>query len=177
MSWKNVKEHYRITHSVQITPQGICIGSPYIHDIIVIGLDGKILRRYKGRSNEDLVRYMAEMDADPAKLRGLIAAPDTFVASIPVFTYDGGDIQSKFCEELGWPNVTHDGCMMYQNTFSSDKAKVVSEAKQNAVAGIKCSREHIVEAEQRLAECRARLAEDEADLAKLEAAYPSAAQA
>jgi len=37
MGWKNIKEHYRINHYVQVTEQGICIGSPYIHNIIVIG--------------------------------------------------------------------------------------------------------------------------------------------
>ena len=30
MGWKNIKEHYRIGHTVHVTDKGICIGSPYI---------------------------------------------------------------------------------------------------------------------------------------------------
>jgi len=45
MGWKNVKEHYRIGHSVQVTEQGVCIGSPYVHNLIVVGLDGRFVKR------------------------------------------------------------------------------------------------------------------------------------
>jgi hypothetical protein len=131
MGWKNIKEAYRIEHQVRVTSDGICIGSPYIHDIIVIGLDGTIKKRYDdGRINEDLLRYQKEFDAEPEKLRELAIAPDKFTTFIPVYTYDGGEIIQKFCEALGWPNVTHDGDMMYENTFSTDKAKMVKHAKE-----------------------------------------------
>ena len=114
---------------MQVTPAGICIGSGYIHDIIVISADrGEIVKRYEPRrgwsSNENLVRYQAEMDADPLKLAELVAAEDVFERSIPVFTYEGGAIVEKQCEELGWPNVTHDGSMQFENTFSPDAGLV-----------------------------------------------------
>jgi hypothetical protein len=167
MSWKNVKEHYRIGHFVH------CIGSGYVSEIIVIEPDGRLSKRYDGRGgNEDLARYQQEMDADPVKLRELIAAPDTFTASIPVYTYEGGDVVEKQCEALGWPNVTHDGCMMYANTFSGDKAWIVAKAKENADIGIKWARERVEETEKKLIEARARLAEEEANRAKLEADFP-----
>lgn len=174
MSWKNVKDHYRIGHQVQIREGRICIGSPYIHDIIRVSLDGVVTWGNLGASsNGDLARYYAEMTADPAKLRELIAAPDTFTASIPVYTYDGGTIIEKQCEVFGWPNCTHDGMMMYENTFSADKAKVIAAAKRSAALGVKAWLDNIKEAEARLAKCRAHLAEEEAALAKLNADYPN----
>lgn len=170
MSWKNVKEHYRIGHAVHVRAGCICIGSPYVPDLIVIGLDGAITKRDDyARTNNDLARYLREMDADPAKLKELIAAPDMFAASIPVFTYDGGDIIEKRCEVLGWPNVTHDGCLMYENTFSPNRAKIVKAAKTNAACGINAWRDRIAEAEKDIAKFRAYLEKEEADLAKLEA--------
>ena len=82
MGWKNVKDHYRIGHIVQIKKVGgdhgdvaknaICIGSPYIHDLIVVSLDGDILKRYSDHGNDDLTRYMQEMEADPGVLRQLV---------------------------------------------------------------------------------------------------------
>ena len=74
MGWKRLKEHYRIEHMVQITEAGICIGSPYIHDIIVVGMDGKILKRHDGNAGS-LGRYQTEIDADPDLARHLIETP------------------------------------------------------------------------------------------------------
>jgi hypothetical protein len=175
MSWKNVRDHYRIGHQVQINDGRICIGSPYIYDLIRVSLDGAVSWGNLGPSNNpDLARYYAEMTADPVKLRELVTTPDTFTASIPVFTYDGGEIIEKQCETLGWPNVTHDGLMMYANTFSADKATVVAWAKRNADLGIESARRRIEEAETDLLQARTQLALEEADRAELEADYPAA---
>lgn len=172
MGWKNVKEHYRIGHAVQVTPKGICIGSPYIHDLIIIGLDGAIIKADDGRVNEDLRRYMAEMKADPEKLRSLVQSPDEFKTSITVYTYDGGEIVEKQCEKTGWPNVTHDGCMMYENTFSTDRNKVVKRAKEDAASGIEWKTRRCEEIKEKLAEMEGLLNESKANLAKLENDYP-----
>ena len=172
MGYKLLKEHYRIGHAVCVTDKGICIGSPYIHDLIIVGLDGAIIKADDGRVNEDLKRYMAEMKADPAKLREVVQATDTFEASIPVYTYDGGNIIEEKCEKPGWPNVTHAGHMMYENTYSTYKRKVVNWAKENATLGIKWQSERVEEIKRDLAKMEALVKESEADLANLEADYP-----
>lgn len=174
MSWKNVRDHYQVQHTVRVREAGICIGSPYIPDIIIIGLDGVVKKRYKdGATNEDLRRIQDAFDADPGKLKELVLSPDSFDKAITVYTYDGGNILEKKCEELGWPNVTHDGQMMYENTFSDDKAKVVEWAKDCADRRIRDTRESVEEAERRLAECKDRQTKAEADRAKLEKDYPT----
>lgn len=175
MGWKAIRDHYRIGHIVQVTSEGICIGSGYIHDIIVVSLGrGEIVKRYDpGRGwsrNVELDRYQAEMDADPFKLAELVATEDVFERSIAVYTYEGGSIIEKQCEELGWPNITHDGCMQFENTYSPDPGLVRIWAIDNAKAGIKWMREAVEEAERHLAEKRARLAQREADLRQLELA-------
>lgn len=168
MGWKAVRDHYRIEHDVQVTSAGICIGSPYIHDIIVISVDrGEIVRRWGEPHSGKLGRYLEEMDADPVKLAELVAAKDVFERSIPVYTYEGGDIVEKQCEVLGYPNVTHDGCMQYENTFSPDPDLVLTWAIANAQAAIKWVREALEEAEKRRAEQAHRLARREEDLRRL----------
>lgn len=171
MGYKTLKEHYRIGHAVCVTDKGICIGSPYIHDLIIVGLDGAIIKADDGRVNEDLNRYMAEMKAAPEKLREVVQAKDTFEAAIPVYTYDGGNIIEKLCEKPGWPNVTHDGDMMYENTYSTDKRKVVKWAKENAKAGIAWWQLSIDQDKERLSKSESYLKQSQADLAKLEADY------
>jgi hypothetical protein len=168
MGWKNIKEHYRIEHYVHVTDQGICIGSGYVHNIIVIGSDGKITKRYSG-TNEDLTRYLREMDADPKKLRELLDAPDSFTADLPVFTFKGGKILEKRCEAYGWPNVSHDGALMYENAFFRDPADARKAAIDNAEAGVQATAETLLEIEERLRELKDRHAKYSADLAALKA--------
>ncbi len=178
MSWKNVKEHYRIKHQVHVTNEGICIGSPYVHNLIVIGLDGVLKKRREGSGNADLTRYQAEMDADPAMLKQLVMAEDSFDGpGLPVFTYDGGRILEKRCDAYGWPNVTRDGCLMYENTFSSDKATVVGWAKRNASAVVAQLQRRVAEEEQTLQKVRDWLTKEEASLTKLNADYPEIPEA
>ncbi|NTF07156.1 hypothetical protein G6L37_13465 [Agrobacterium rubi] len=171
MGWKNVKEYYRIDHQVQITEEGICIGSPYVHAIIVISLDGEIVKAYD-RQNEKLKRYQADLNADPRKLRELIALPDTFSASIPIYTYHGAAIIEKFCEELGWPNVTHDGLMMYENTFFALKEDALSAARTNCEASIMLRQLEISDQRQRMAKSRERLQELLDNARKLGLSFP-----
>ncbi len=177
MGWKNIKEHYRIGHHVQVVPgKGICIGSGYIHDIIVLSQNGECLKRYSG-PNEDLKRYQAEMDADPTKIATLIAEPDVFNKSLPVFTYDDGVIIECACEEYGWPNCTHDGRMMYENTFSPNKDQVIKWALQDLACGIK---HRVSEAEQLqsdLERVRARISADTEAYESLSQRYPHIAEA
>jgi hypothetical protein len=45
----------------RIAEQGICIGSPYVHNIIVIGMDGKIIKSCEGSLNQDLERYISSI--------------------------------------------------------------------------------------------------------------------
>lgn len=169
MGWKAVRDHYRIEHYVQVTDEGICIGSPYIHDIIVISADrGEITRRWGAPHSGLLGRYLDEMDADPFKLADLVAQADVFERSIPVFTYEGGDIVEKQCEGLGYPNVTHDGCMQYENTFSPDAGLVRVWAIDSAKAGIEWMTEAVENAQRDLRERVERLNQRKADLEQLQ---------
>ncbi|MBK6616599.1 hypothetical protein [Ottowia sp.] len=174
MGWKSVKEHYRIGHSVQVTDAGICIGSAYIHNIMVVSKEGVLTKRYADRGNDDLARYQREMDADPELLRRLAGAEDKFSASITVYTYEGGSVVAKQCEEIGWPNVTHDGVMMYENAFSTDKEQAALWAAANARAGVRLYGRQIASAELELADLRKREQQARDDLRKLQLEFPVA---
>lgn len=173
MNWKSVKLGYDIGHIVHVREGCICIGSPYISEIIRITPDG-VPQWVSGnaRNNDDLARYMREMEADPARLRVLMATPDSFSASLPVYTYRGGEILEKQCEAYGYPNITHDGCLMYVNMFFSRKADAIRKAKANAQAGCDLVTRRIAECERDLAKWLKELAQEEADLAKLNHDYP-----
>lgn len=173
MGWKNVKEHYRVKHLVQVTDAGICIGSGYVPDLIVISPTGELVKRYEGGSNEDLTRYQVEMNVDLPKLVELILAPDRFDNAIRVYTYEGAAIVEKFCEETGWPNVTYDGCIMHDNTYSVDRAEAVAWARASAESGVRWARKELVRLQGSIQEWEGRLAGYEAEVACLAKKYPT----
>lgn len=173
MGWKNVKTHYRIEHIVQVLEGRICIGSGFISDIIVIDEAGNLVKTYDG-GNTDLSRYQAEMLANPAQLQALVTAPDSFDRAIPVYTYARrqGVVLEKLCEAPGYPNITHDGILMYENTFSVEKEKVARWAKEDARLGIRVHQDNIAELQEKIERQAEYLADEQAALAQLDADYP-----
>ncbi len=168
MGWKNLKEYYRITHTVRVTEAGVCIGSPYIHDLITVNADGSLTPCASGiDGDENLERYWAEMADDPQKVREVLASEDSFDQSLEVWTYDVGGIVQKYCETYGWPNCTHDGEMMYDNTFSHDRAQVVQWAIRNAELQCQYLVENIADLGDKVAEQKDQLATAEANLGAL----------
>lgn len=167
MGWKSVKDHYHIKHNVQVTADGMCIGSAYIHDIIVFKPWRKeFVKRYDS-GNEDLARIQREMDADLDKLWELAQSDDVFEVSIPVYTWKGSEILERQCEKLGWPNVTHDGEMMYENTFSTDRSQVLQWAIRDAEAIAQLGFQRLSELDNDRIKVRKRIDDAAVDLAKL----------
>jgi len=162
MGWKNVKEHYRIEHIVHVREGDVCIGSPYIPVILRIDREGtaKYYSEYSSPRGE-LARYKTEIEADRSKVLELIATPDTFARDIVVYTYEMARIIEKRCEKFGWPNVTHDGELMYENTFSTNRKNIIERALCNARAGAELIRERVNSAEHELEKARCYLAEYE----------------
>lgn len=174
MGWKNVKEHYRIGHTVQVNNKGIVIGSSYMPEIIVISLAGELTKLYDTGfgSNEDLVRYQTEMLADLPKLKELIDTPDTFQTFIKVYTWSEGVILEKFCENTVWPSVTHDGELMYENTFSTDKEQVVRWAKKDVKGSLEGYTEAMEDYRQKMEKMRDKVRELQGYMEKLDSTYP-----
>lgn len=171
MGWKKVKEHYRIEHIVKMSSEGLCIGSGYIPETIVVNAAGEIVTRYD-RGNNALERYQREIEADPDLFVRLMAEPDVFERNVPVFSYAGAQVLEKQCEELGWPNVTHDGDMMYENTWFPTREEAIRKAKEDARAGVELWGRHLVRVEDEVKRLQREIDSAAADLAALDAAYP-----
>ncbi|MEX3984016.1 hypothetical protein AB4Y45_34065 [Paraburkholderia sp. EG287A] len=173
MGWKRVKQHYRISHIVHVSGGNICIGSVVDLERMVINPEGVIIRRPM-RSDIEFDRFVREMDADPQSLVRLVTAEDEFDAqrTVTVYTFAGGRILEKQCEARGWPGVTHDGMLMYDHLFSTDKAVTVVRAKADARSAARAIQTDIDNTQLELRKLKSGLSNAEAYLAQLEADYP-----
>lgn len=173
MGWKALKETLGTDHHIQVTSKGVCIGSGSIYELAVIDPDtGKVRENstFKGALQSKCPKLL---ELWPEEIMRLLAKPDHFERSIPVYTYRGGDIIEKQCEQPGWPNNTHDGDMMFENTYSTDKGQVVAWAKRNASAEIDYLEERVANLTRELAQVRERLDHTRAIRGQLEVDYPS----
>jgi hypothetical protein len=171
MGWKSFKEHFKIEHIVQVKDAGICIGSGYVSELVTVNVATGVVMENSTFSGFLSKHYPALLSASAEEILHLINAEDSFSASVPVYTYDGGKIVEKLCEQPGYPHVTHDGHLMYENTYSTDKDQVVRWAKRNAEAGITSFIRCIERTQKELAEQTAELEACKRDLAELNAAY------
>lgn len=162
MGWKKFKEHFSIKHIVQVTPKGICIGSSYIHDLIVI--DPSSGQVFEKEHFNLLKEYPSLKEAGKEEIIRILEIEDQFLADLPVFTYEGASILEKKCEEYGYPKITHDGCLMYENTFSKDRATAVVWAKNTAKLNIQYSKEIVERTEAELLKQRDQLKQYEHQL-------------
>ena len=158
MGWKSVKEAYGIEHIVKLEGDRLLIGSGYVGDLITVHPDASITLSSIARGHDgEIGRIRNELESDPDRLRRLLAAKDSFQESLPVWTYEDGEIIELRCEEYGWPNVTHDGRLMYENTFFEKREHAVRAAITNGEYAVKGWIENVEHAESELTEKREHL--------------------
>lgn len=172
MGWKSLKEHFQIEHIVQMGKDCLFIGSGYCHNLVTIDLETGDLHPNRTFPNFLKENYPNLLEAKAAEIKDLINAQDHFDKSIIVYTYDGGEIIEKYCENPVWPNITHDGMLIYENTFSTDKEKIISRAKRNLEAALENTLNRIQEAEKDLAMQNRYLEDHRNEIEKLKTSYP-----
>lgn len=168
MGWKAIRDHYRIEHVVTVHGDGVEIRSPYGGAIARIDGNGRATfeTSYRGGGLE---RIETEITADPDAYRRLLAAEDRFESDVTVYTWRDGEILEKKCEMPGWPNVTHDGELMHENTHSTDREQAVEWALADAEAVATSRAAMVEEAERELERRSARLGDALAALARIKA--------
>lgn len=171
MGWKAIKDQYNIEHLVAVYEgEGICIGSAYVHGLIIVDCENRTVKWGKlgPSTNDDLVGYWLDIHEDIDRFWKIAESPDTFAKSLPVYTFEGGNVVECQCEEYGWPNVTHDGRMMYENMFFERREDARQAAIRSATSSLNNLAYMIGEAEKQLHDLAQRKAKRESDLARLE---------
>ena len=69
-------------------------------------------------------------------IQDIIEGQDDIANPLPVYTADDGQIIESTTDAYGWPNVTADGKMMYDNTYFKTKKEAVEYGIIDLAAGI-----------------------------------------
>lgn len=175
MGIKALKEHFGIhKHIVSVEDGVMCIGSDFVSKFVGIDMKTGELRLNETFSGFLSKEYPAVLEATNEERLALIQAQDKFSNSITVYTYNKGQIIEKQCEKFGFPNVTHDGEIMYENTHFLNIAHAVKYARQNIHYAIEHFEESIKDFEAKIAEKKRMLDEYGAYMEDLNKNYPVA---
>ena len=142
MGWKTFKEYFGISHIVTADSEFIHIGSQFISSIVKINRASGELDY--GDSKAFLLKsYPKLLDATQDNIKSVIDAEDHFAQSLPVWRVEQHGVSQFQCESYGWPNVTHDGQLMYENEFFDSESGAITEFLNSAQSFIRFSDEQV----------------------------------
>lgn len=143
MKAKSLKQLLNNTgYTVHFRQGKICVGSNLCSELfsvdikknkIVYALDtfNEGRSALEGRSNKDLIFIYDTLTSllKSGQINNYIEGKDELVDPFPVYSVKDGILTKQLAENIGYPNVTDDGEMMYDNShFRTEK-----EALENAI--------------------------------------------
>ncbi|MFL1449136.1 hypothetical protein ACI77O_12145 [Pseudomonas tritici] len=176
MGWKTLKQAMSISHNVSVSGDSIVIGSGYISALVSINIKTGIAQESETFPGFMRNHYPSLDVATPDELLALINTPDVFDTSITVYSFKGSEIVESQCEVPGYPNTTHTGVLMYENSHSTEKAVVIDWAKTDAKLRATGLEDALIRLEREKAKMQADHAFAHTCITELEAAYPTPTQ-
>lgn len=175
MKARLLQKELNTERTVHLSDNKVCVASAYVHDLIHIKLDDMTVHYVFGEDNpwkqDDEVKLLL------VKLRELVAngeinkfleGDDVIENPLPVFTVINNKLVSTFTDKYGWPNITIDGMMMYENTFFKTKKDALKYAIEEKESSIKYYKETAIpEAKEKVRELESRLWQNQNELVML----------
>lgn len=168
MGWKTFKQKCQIEHIVHISKEHLCIGSSYSPEIVQIDLNNG---KYTQDSDMDFLKrnypLLYQMNSD--EILELIRTPDVFNENIKVYLIVGGKfakIIERECEAFGYPNCTHDGILMYDNTSFTERKDAIKYCIKDVGLALKHYQDYSKKVKKELSELEEDLKKGEVELNK-----------
>lgn len=172
MGWKVFKDKFGIKHNIDSDGDFLLIGSGMVSNLVTVNVKTGKVAENSTFSGLILKNYPELQKASAQDILAALQQQDVFEKNIPIFSFDDNGIIEDLCEEPGYPNTTHQGRLIYENTFFLERNKAVASAMEELTLWISLQEREIVKTEEELLSRREKLAKSQADLVALENAYP-----
>lgn len=175
MGHKAFKQHFGIDGyivSIDKKEKMLNIGSGYVPNLVSFNLlTGEIV------TNENFITFLEKtypniLNSTNEERLALIQSEDQFEHSIPVYTAKNGRVVETYCEALGYPNTTHDGEVMFENSHYTNKDMAVDLARRNLHFMIKFLQDDIDDLEKNINKRKIELDTQKEILDELNEIYP-----
>lgn len=174
MGWKALTEHYELD-ALHVKVDGDdFIVSTGLEDVI-FDRNGKLKKNDVARGEYSsantrrftLIGFVIAVEANVEKFKELFAKEDTFANSIDIYTFKGGEVLKKQCEEFKPLTLTHDGEVIYENTHWATFDEALDAGIRSHKASIEWNHLQIESLRSELSKCQDFSVSTYADLAKL----------
>lgn len=132
-------------YTVHETHDKICIASPMCSDLLAINKETLKLtyaldtfrEGRKALKSEGLTAIWDKLEEliKSGEIKYYIDGCDELKNPIPIYSIRDGNLIIKYTEELGWPNITHDGELMYENSFFKTKEEAIKYYIKTTIRG------------------------------------------
>lgn len=125
-------------YAVHHTANKICVGSPMCPELFNIDKKTMVVTYELGYPKKDRSSLLSEKKqeglfifdklqelVDSGEINSIMDGNDEIENPIPVWYVKDGKLIEAYTDAPGWPNVTHDGILMYNNEFFTDKVKAI----------------------------------------------------
>lgn len=155
MGWKTLKKKFSIDGTISIEGDELHVGSGLITSLVVVNLKTGYVRESAVFAGSNGDRFKTLLTASKEDILSSLEAKDVFEKSIPIYRYENDVIIEELCENPSYPHNTHSGLLIYENTFSTDKEKIIERAKRELDAGISMASKTLVKAQREIKELQA----------------------
>ena len=131
----------------------ICIGSPYISELIKINkktlkLSCAEIYSENGEPNFIIpelneIYYKLKKLVDLGQIQEYLNGDDEIENKLPVYKEEDGEIIKTYTDAYGYPNLTIDGYLMYDNLYFKDKKLCKEYAINSYLRSISYDNEYI----------------------------------
>lgn len=123
----------------------VCVASPMCHDLISYDPSKKVLRyaldtfregrmSLENKSDGELLAIYDKLDAmiKSGEIEEIITGSDDTFGMFPVFEGNHGEVIEEMTDKIEWPNTTHTGKMIYENTHFATFEEAAKRALSKA---------------------------------------------
>jgi hypothetical protein len=113
-------------YTIQQDGEKICIGGAYCNDLISVNMETLEMKTAvhidEGRAglrSDELVMIWDKLTEliKNGEIKDIIEGKDEIENPLTVYTVQNGELKECITDEYGWPNVTDDGFLMYENQY------------------------------------------------------------
>lgn len=172
MGWKALKQKFSIDGTISIEGEELHVGSGFVTSLVVVNLKTGHVSESAAFAGSNGDRFKALLTASKEDILSVLELKDVFEKSIPIYRYENNVIIEELCEIPSYPHNTHSGLLIYENTFSTDKEKIIERAKRELDAGIEMASKTLVKLERDLKELKVYVDEMKQQRESLDKQFP-----
>jgi hypothetical protein len=164
-------------YAVHFDEGKVCIGSPMCSKLITVDTktfeikyaldtfrEGR--KAIRSKELEAIWDKLVEL-IKSGEMKSIVENNDSTAGMFPVYCCEDGEVQKKFADVFGWPNSTHDGTLMYNNTFFKTEKEAIEYGINDLSIVVKMYCERVSELEMDIEHKREQISEYSKDICVL----------